>query len=367
MTVSNTLNGCSSSAQVTIQQDVDLPDVQIATPEELDCATLEVTLDGTGSSSGTGIFYSWTDASGAELSTAISFVTENPGVYGLTVINADNGCTNTSSITVNENTDLPTSALIDIQDPSCFGDQDALININQVIGGTAPYLFSLNNEPFTNNNFYTNLPAGNYELALEDANGCRWDTLISIQEPLPIDLNLGPDIELELGDSAMVQAQVNLSFNQIDTLIWSPDNLIGCIDSLCLEGIVHTFNTISLNATVIDENGCRASDDLTIVMQKDRRVYIPTAFSPNGDGTNDKFFPFGDESQIVKIKKFLIFNRWGEVVHEAENFNPNDPSEGWDGNFKNERMNPGVFVYFAEVEFIDGLVEIYKGDVTLMK
>jgi len=134
-----------------------------------------------------------------------------------------------------------------------------------------------------------------------------------------------------------------------------------------LEGIVHTFNTVSLSATVFDVNGCQASDDLTILIRKNRRVYIPTAFSPNGDGTNDIFYIFGDERQIVKIKKFLIFNRWGEILHEAVDVLPNDLTKGWDGNFKNQRMNPGVFVYFAEVEFIDGLVELYKGDVTLMK
>ncbi len=367
LVVSNISNGCSSSAQVTIQQDIDLPNVQIVMPEELDCSTLEVTLDGTGSTSGSGISYSWLDDSGTEISTSISFETENPGVYELTVLNVNNGCTNSSSIVVIENTDIPTDALLVIEDPSCFGDQNAFINIEQVIGGTAPYLFSLNNEPFSNNNFYNNLAAGSYEIALEDANGCRWDTLILIQEPLPIELNLGPDIELELGENATVQAQVNLPLNQIDTLIWSPDDLIICVDSLCMEGIVQTFNTISLNATIIDENGCRASDEVTIVMQKDRRVFIPTAFSPNGDGTNDKFQIFVDQSQIVKINEFRIFNRWGEVVYEAEDFTPDDPVNGWDGNFKNERMNPGVFVYFAEIEFIDGLVEIYKGDVTLMK
>lgn len=365
--VTNTANGCSTSAQAGIQQDIDLPQVQIATPEVLDCATLEVTLNGTGSSSGNGILYSWTDASGTELSTEISFSTENAGVYELTVINSANGCSNSASVTVVENTNLPTDALIVVQDVSCFGDQDALININQVVGGTPPYLYSLNNEPFSNNPYYSNLPAGNYELTLEDANGCRWDTLISIQEPPEIDINLGPDIELELGEDALVQAIVNLPASQIDTLIWSPDHLIECFDLPCLEGIVQTFNTVSLSAQVIDENGCRDSDELTIVMNKDRRIFIPSAFSPNGDGTNDVFFLFGDESQIVKINRLMIFTRWGEPVFEASDFKPNDPDFGWNGDFKNERMNPGVFVYFAEVEFIDGLVELYKGDVTLMK
>jgi hypothetical protein len=65
-----------------------------------------------------------------------------------------------------------------------------------------------------------------------------------------------------------------------------------------------------------------------------------------------------------------VFNRWGELVHERENFQPvieNTVDYGWDGKFKGEELNPAVFVYLAEVEFIDGRVEIYKGDVSLVK
>ena len=104
-----------------------------------------------------------------------------------------------------------------------------------------------------------------------------------------------------------------------------------------------------------------------IVIEKDRRVYIPTAFSPNGDGDNDIFYIFADESQVTKVNQFSIFSRWGEVMFEASNFEPNNSQIGWDGTFKEERMDPAVFIYFAEIEFIDGHVEMYKGDITLLK
>jgi gliding motility-associated-like protein len=90
-------------------------------------------------------------------------------------------------------------------------------------------------------------------------------------------------------------------------------------------------------------------------------------FSPNGDGINDVLFISGDENQIVSIKKFQVFNRWGELLHETSGFQPNDPSNGWDGRFKNVLMNPGVFVYRAEIEYIDGVTEVVTGDVTLVK
>ena len=106
---------------------------------------------------------------------------------------------------------------------------------------------------------------------------------------------------------------------------------------------------------------------MTIRVIKHRRLYIPTVFSPNGDGFNDVFFISGDDRQIVQVKKFLIVNRWGDVMHEATDFHPNDETKGWDGNYKADKLNPGVFVYVAEVEFIDGEVVRYTGDVTLVR
>jgi gliding motility-associated-like protein len=292
---------------------------------------------------------------------------DKPGNYVLTITNTRTGCINTASVNVIQNTDAPSTALITDQNPSCFGDQNGLISVDQVIGGTPPYQYSLNNAPFVSNGVYTNLSAGDYTLALEDATGCRWDTTIVITAPSEISISVGPDIELGLGENATVQANVQLPSSQMDTLIWSPDGVLECFDFACLEGTVYASNSLILTATVIDEFGCQASDNLTITVSKDRRVYIPNTFSPNGDGVNDIFFIAGDQDQVVKVKKFQIFNRWGSLLHQTADFLPNDASKGWDGTFKSELLNPGVFVYTAEVEFIDGVTKIYTGDVTLMK
>ena len=109
-----------------------------------------------------------------------------------------------------------------------------------------------------------------------------------------------------------------------------------------------------------------AEDEIVVRVRKDRLIYIPNAFTPNDDGFNDLFMIHGGQG-VKQIKTFRIFNRWGEILYEGYNFQPNDPDFGWNGKFKEERLNPGVFVYLAEVEFIDGRVEIYKGDVTLVR
>ena len=63
----------------------------------------------------------------------------------------------------------------------------------------------------------------------------------------------------------------------------------------------------------------------------------------------------------------MVLNRWGEAVFERSNFQPNDPTLGWNGKFRGKPMNPAVFTYFAEIEFSDGEIILYKGDVTLVK
>ena len=86
----------------------------------------------------------------------------------------------------------------------------------------------------------------------------------------------------------------------------------------------------------------------------------------NNDGINDVIMIFGGQN-VVEVQSFLIFNRWGEQVFEATNFQPDDPDFGWDGTFRGELLNPAVFVYYAEVEFTDGEKVMYKGSVTLIE
>lgn len=114
-------------------------------------------------------------------------------------------------------------------------------------------------------------------------------------------------------------------------------------------------------------NGCSDSDNLNLIVRKFRPVYIPNAFSPNDDGVNDVLFIQAPDGLVRNIKSFVIFNRWGESVFEAFNFQPNTVSYGWNGRFRGQAMNAGVYAYYAEVEFTDGEIVLLKGDVILVK
>lgn len=113
-------------------------------------------------------------------------------------------------------------------------------------------------------------------------------------------------------------------------------------------------------------NGCDSLYVLILQIRKRGDVFIPNVFTPNGDGVNDRFTVFSTP-EIKEIQRLRLFDRWGQMVYELRNFPPNDLSYGWDGNFRNQKSNPAVFV--CTVEWIDaeGELHILSGDVTLLR
>jgi gliding motility-associated-like protein len=116
---------------------------------------------------------------------------------------------------------------------------------------------------------------------------------------------------------------------------------------------------------VEDEDGCVAEERILVQVSRKRNIYPPNIFSPNQDGENDYFTLYA--KGVVEIRKLAIFDRWGEELFVRERFLPNDESLGWDGTFKGEPMNPGVYVWYAEVLFPDGEYEVIYGDVTILR
>ena len=108
------------------------------------------------------------------------------------------------------------------------------------------------------------------------------------------------------------------------------------------------------------------SKDQSIFVEKDRKVFFPNVFSPNGDGHNDYFALFAGDD-VKQINSFVVFNRWGAKVFETAGISPGKETLGWDGTLKGTVLNTGTFAYFAEIEFIDGEIIVFSGDVTLVR
>ncbi len=247
---------------------------------------------------------------------------------------------------------------------TCFGDNDAEFSIEEVVGGSAPYMFSFNEGAWTDFALYTNLAPGEYTLEIVDTNGCTYDTAFLIEQPQEVLVELGSDIEIDFGDSVQLQALTNLLPGAF-TFDWGQPHLLSCDD--CLTPWVQPFYTTTYNITLKDTSGCEASDNVRVVLEKEKsNVFIPNVFSPNNDNTNDFFTAYADKS-VAHIARLLVYDRWGELLFERYNFQPNKGQLGWDGRHAGGFLQSGVFSYLLEIKYIDERTEVFTGDVTLIR
>ena len=126
------------------------------------------------------------------------------------------------------------------------------------------------------------------------------------------------------------------------------------------------FGDTTYAIEVTDINGCKARDEINIQVKLKKNVWWPNIFTPNEDGENDGFTIYGDKG-LDKIEWLRIYDRWGELVFETHNIDPNEYLLGWDGTFKGKDVVPGVYVFITNVKFIDGSNGLYKGDVTVLR
>gem|GEM_PF-744659 len=282
------------------------------------------------------------------------------GSYTVTVTD-DQGCFEIANVAVSQPDFLAGTPIISM--PTCYGELNGSILIDTVFGGVGPYEFSMDGISYHPSPIFPGLGADSYTIYIQDANGCVFQlSNLVVANPAELQVDAGDLIEIVLGDSVQLEAIVNS--NDSISYTWTPIDWLSC--EFCPDPVSTPFDNITYNVTIEDEDGCEASDVVTITVDKTRNVFIPNTFTPNGDGINDAFTVFAGEG-VLNVKLMRVYDRWGELVFENVNFEPNDLSEGWDGTFRDQKMNPNVFVYYIEVEFVDGITIPYKGDVTLLK
>jgi len=283
--------------------------------------------------------------------------------YTVTMTDAG-GCTGTASVTLTAAPQV--TASVSGISPLCFGDRDGSILIESLNGGSGPYAFSMDGNvfqplpaalPFA----IANLGAGIYDLTIRDVNGCAASVTAEVVAQQELMLDLGEDRTIKLGDSTLIRGQVNFDIAQLQ---WTPTLNLSTPDAS--DSYANPIESTAYRLTAEDANGCSVSDVVMIFVNKTRSVYVPNVFSPNGDGLNDLFTVFAG-SDVLEIKGFIIFDRWGNMLYQKGPFPPNDLQYGWDGTFEGREMNAGVYVYYAEVVFADGFTEVFKGDLILMR
>lgn len=354
--------GDTTAVEVLLQP---LPSANAGPDRSIDCVNSVVSIGAGGSA---GLLYRWTVVSGGSLMDDDLAIVEatTPGVYRLEVTNPATGCRAVDEVTVISAVSVLTPFASEVQ-ISCFGANDGLIRIDSITGGTPPLLYSLNGGAFGTQVHFPNLGPGVYNLLIRDAAGCEEELRFEMQQPVdivavinPLGLSSDPAL-IRLGDSLWLELLVNLPPDEIGSIRWLPALCEGCTELR-----LAPTHTATYAVTVTNLNGCSAMANLTVAVDRRPDVFVPNAFSPNNDGLNDILLVFAGR-QIAAVRSFLIFDRWGEAVFEAYNFPPNNPAYGWNGYHRGKLLSPAVFVYYAEVEMIDGTLHLIKGDVTLVR
>ncbi len=352
-------NGCDNTTGGSVIADTQGPTVSIPNPNDLNCTTTQVPLNVNVPTQGT-FSYVWTTTNGNILTSANapSITVSQAGTYAVVVTNTANGCTSEDNTDVETDDDLPQGAFAIVDSIKCFGQTNGVILIDSIAGGTPPYLYSLDNSPLSGGGSFSGLPPGEHLLLVQDANGCEYETTIDVFEPALLTLDLGADTTIFLGETIVLSLAGTVNF---------PDRVVNSVlnpATLALDSVITPFYSFRYTASIADENGCKANDQRDVIVDKRRLVYIPNVFDPNS--TENNLFGISGGIDVKIVKYFYVYDRWGNAVHEYSNFIPDEPASKWNGKIRGKSGNNGVYVYAAAIEFIDGEVVIYKGDITLM-
>ncbi|MEO5907099.1 MAG: gliding motility-associated C-terminal domain-containing protein, partial [Saprospiraceae bacterium] len=336
----------------------------------LNCITPTTVLGGSGSSTGPQFEYSWVATNGGVVTPddVLNPIASAGGTYTLTVLNTITGCSATDDVTIDQVGAFPSDIDIKVQSPDCVGDPAGSATVNAVIGGTPPFTYSLNNGPSVNSGVFPGLTTGDYILEVTDASGCTLTESFTIEDLVIVDLSIvnyvNDTLIFDRGDTIKLSYIFEGTNDIPDSVIWKMGDIILCINCNVLEITADLSGQITLEA--YDVRGCRIEKAISFLVIRERDVYIPNIFSPNGDDLNDYFTLFTD-ADLKEITVMEIYTRWGELVFKKSAVQPNDPKEGWDGTFRGKTMNPGVYVYRIEIEHGDGLKENLAGDVTIVR
>ncbi len=356
---------CTGSLDITILPDSYRPLITLDSVRPLSCTGAPVALKAEAFPPAAYIFAWTSDSTGHIVSGANALIAniDSLGLYKLLVTNTVTGCTSLDSVRATV-PDVPKTADLNIRHISCYGDANGIIQIGKVQGGTPPFLYTLDGQPFSSRLEYKNTAPGMHTISILTSDDCQLDTTFAMLEPAELLLVLPPDTTLHLGVPIQLwnNDMVNYPDRVRQKIASSPD-----LDSLLCDTCVFTpLNSFRYAITVLDSNGCRASDERTIIVTKERYVYFPNAFQPDAPDGNNYFQVYGGED-VLEFKSLRVYNRWGKLVFETSNFLPDDPIAFWDGRSEGKKLPPDVFVYRAEVMFKDGEMKEYIGDVTLVR
>ena len=348
-------NGCtvfnSAATSVTIYPN---PVISITPPKPIDCLGSAVQINATGANT-----YIWAPAGGLSNATISNPLVAITGNTTYTVTGTDlNGCKNMDSVTVSVVQPFIMSVSHDTS--ICIGTQ-----VQLQASGANSYGWINNTNGISNIN--SSDPIANptttttYTVVGKDGVGCFNDTASIKIKVVPLPTVKINQINNPVQSGVPVQLSTVYS-NDVSYWLWTPGTDLSCTD--CPSPVATPLAPILYTVEVKNPVGCSATDTVTIEIEcSDSKVYIPSAFTPNGDGKNDRFEIKGS----ILIRHIVIYGRWGNVVYERENIWASTNTDWWDGTSHNLPCDVGAYVYLIELQCPSGTLFKRKGTVVLIR
>lgn len=292
--------------------------------------------------------YLWQDGS-----TSDSYLVTAPGTYQVTATHS-NGCT------ADDTVEVVASPLIVLPDilasaPLCPDEEEGTITLGVVSGGQPPLLIRIDGEPVPDETTLTGYPAGDYVLDIVDALGCMKSALITVPVAPGYELIVPAEVLINAGAEAIITVAGTLP--QPVHYTWSPSSLIAGQEGNRVGITASESGLLTLHVT--DAHGCMYEAVIHIIVQDNIELYVPTAFSPNGDGINDVWMPVPGGGKSWYVSDMRFFDRWGNLL-----FATAGPAggTGWDGKAHGKLCDPGVYVYQFIIEG-----KVFSGEVQLLR
>jgi len=267
------------------------------------------------------------------------------GAYSVTVTDFNN-CSNSIAVSINQPSS-PIPTITNVAIPSCPSDCDAIATV-VVSGGISPYTYTWDDPTSQTNLTATGLCAGIYLVTVTGGDGC-FDTIsATIADPAQLVVGLTSTSPSAGICDGTITANVAGGTGAY-TYLWNDPTAqtTQIATELCFG---------SYGVTITASKGCEIQDTTSISEIKE--IFLPTAFSPNGDGVNNVWYLRGDVQSLYLV----VFNRWGEKVFETR-----DRTKKWDGTHRGKALNSDSYSYYLNAVLPDGEELILEGNVLLVR
>ena len=341
-------NGCSAIMDIEIETSVGIQ-IDSITTENPTCVDNIGSITAFANSDNAILEYSIDEIN---FQSSNTFENLSPGNFQLTIID-ENDCSVTQEVQIETNSSLEFNA-IEIVNTSCGLNNGSITAFAN--GGTSPFEYSIDPMNSQSSNNFENLSPGDYLVSVTDIDGCISIVEVNISNSTVLSIE---SIETNTAPCGQTTSEVSFDING------EPDSIQLFIDEVQYSqwDNISGLGSGTHDVLLIDHSDC-SIDTSFVIFENDCPIYIPNTFTPNGNGVNNYFKIYPHPFFSANFISFTIYDRWGELIFEIKDFEAEDLN--WDGTFKGEFLNAGVFVYSLKYQLPSGAIEYIKGDITLL-